>query len=413
VQLPASIQERRFALEITLLLQGAMLIFLFTVSIGILNGTDLVDFDQKIILAHVHTGTLGWLTLCVFACALWLFGEGEMSRGLESHARITSYVAIATFLLFNFAFATTYDEFRPFAGTLAGTAIVAFLAWVVIRAGQVDLTTPHVGVLVAVATSVVGAVVGVLLCMRLATGDEWIPKGGEDAHPATMVVGFLVPVAMALGEWALTWPRPAPVTRLGVVQMSFPFVGGLMLLVGLLWEIDPLVQMSLPVEMVGILIYLFRMRRELLGALAPGAPWQARFAAASPPYLFVVIALFIYLIGKYEGDADLIPTHKIVAIDHLTFIGAMTNAIFALLLAITGERLRRWPWLPPLIFVGVNVGLVLFVLGLYHDTATLKQIGTPLLGAALLGGLATFTYAIFAGAADEEPRGVARTEANG
>ncbi len=394
MRLPTALQERRFSLEIALLIQAALLIFVFTICIGILNGTDLVDFDQRIILAHVHTGTLGWLTLCVFAASLWLFGEGPMTRGQEMHARATSFAAVPVFIIYNYAFATTYSEFRPAMGTLSALIIAGFLAWVVVRARVVELTTPHVGILVAVATSVVGAVLGVLLGMRLATGDNWIPEGGEDAHPATMVVGFLIPVAMALGEWALTWPRPVPVTRLGVVQMMLPFIGGVMLMTGLLWGVDPLVQLSLPLELAGIGIYIYRMREPLLAALKPGATWASRFAAVSPPYLFVVIALFIYLIGKYEGDADLIPEHRIIAIDHLTFIRAMTNAIFGLLFTMLGARFRRWPLLPAVIFVAVNVGLVLFVLGLYTDTTTLKRIGTPALGTALLVGILSFTYAI-------------------
>jgi hypothetical protein len=244
--------------------------------------------------------------------------------------------------------------------------------------------------------------------MRLATGENWIPEGGEDAHPATMVVGFLVPVAMALGEWALTWPRPAALTRLGVIQMVIPFIGGIMLMVGLLYEVDPLVQISLPLELAGIGIYLYRMRSPLKAALQPAAAWSSRFAAISPPYLFVVIALFIYLIGKHDGDADLIPEHQVIAIDHLTFIGAMTNAIFALLFTMLAGRFRPIPWFPALVFVAVNVGLVLFVLGLYHDTTTLKRIGTPALGTALLLSIAAFTWAILTPAPDDEGTVVAQ-----
>ena len=57
------------------MLLAAIVIFLYTIAIGILNGTDIVDFDRRRILGHVHGGTLGWLTLAVFAASLWLFGE--------------------------------------------------------------------------------------------------------------------------------------------------------------------------------------------------------------------------------------------------------------------------------------------------------------------------------------------------
>ena len=90
--------------------------FVFTIVVGILNGTDAVDFDQRTILAHVHMGTLGWLTLSVFAACLWLFGEGEMSRGQEMHAKATSYAAIVVFLIYNYAFLTTYGALPSACG---------------------------------------------------------------------------------------------------------------------------------------------------------------------------------------------------------------------------------------------------------------------------------------------------------
>lgn len=59
------------------LLSTAMTVFVLTVVIGILNGTDIVIFDHQELLAHVHGGTLGFITLSVFASALWLFGGAD------------------------------------------------------------------------------------------------------------------------------------------------------------------------------------------------------------------------------------------------------------------------------------------------------------------------------------------------
>src|SRR3970282_1066632 len=69
--------------EIRVVLLAAMAIFTYTIVIGILNGTDLVDFDRRRILGHVHGGTLGWLTLAVFAASFWLFGESAPIGGRE------------------------------------------------------------------------------------------------------------------------------------------------------------------------------------------------------------------------------------------------------------------------------------------------------------------------------------------
>jgi hypothetical protein len=62
--------------EIRSLYRVAMLIFLVTVGIGLLNGLDVVDFDRATLLTHVHAGTLGWITLSVFAFTLWLWQAG-------------------------------------------------------------------------------------------------------------------------------------------------------------------------------------------------------------------------------------------------------------------------------------------------------------------------------------------------
>ena len=45
----------------------AMAVFLVTIIIGILNGADAVEFDRNAILTHVHSGTVGWLTLTIVA----------------------------------------------------------------------------------------------------------------------------------------------------------------------------------------------------------------------------------------------------------------------------------------------------------------------------------------------------------
>ena len=73
-----SLQTHPLRTDIRLLFQAAMLVFVITVGIGIVNGLHLVgQLSQDVLLTHVHAGTLGWITLSVFAVSLWLFGEGK------------------------------------------------------------------------------------------------------------------------------------------------------------------------------------------------------------------------------------------------------------------------------------------------------------------------------------------------
>jgi hypothetical protein len=70
-------QTTQFRSEIKLLLQAGLLIFTFTVGVGILNGLDVIDFSRPMLMAHVHAGTLGWITLGFIAACLWIFSEGQ------------------------------------------------------------------------------------------------------------------------------------------------------------------------------------------------------------------------------------------------------------------------------------------------------------------------------------------------
>ena len=55
----------------------AMAVFLVTILIGILNGADAVEFDRNSILTHVHSGTVGWLSLTIVASAFLLFRTAD------------------------------------------------------------------------------------------------------------------------------------------------------------------------------------------------------------------------------------------------------------------------------------------------------------------------------------------------
>ena len=68
------------------------------------------------------------------------------------------------------------------------------------------------------------------------------------------------------------------------------------------------------------------------------------------------------------------------------FIGVMTNALFGAIAALAAVRAAT----NRIILLAVNVGLVLFLIGLSTDTTILKQIGTPIMGLALLYGIATY-----------------------
>lgn len=382
--------QQNYRREITLLLAAALAIFVVTVAIGILNGTDLVDFDIKTILTHVHAGTLGWITIAVFASVLWLFGDANATGWQESLPRVLAPLSIIVIAVYVVAFWRTIDTFRPVMGTITGLVIVAYFVWTVARARHHVLSTPHWGMLVALFTSVTGAVFGVLYAFMISTGHRLLPEGGEDAHPATMVVGFLLPVGMAVTEW---WLRPetidAAADRAGLWQMGALFVGGVVLIVGILLDAPPLIGLSLPLEIAAVVLFLIRNGR-VMRATDWTRPSATRFFTFSAAAIVANIVYFAYLVIRYEGDFDLVPTRLLLVLDHMMFVGVMTMAIFGLLTAITAERRGLLGWADQWIFWLTACGLVGFLLGLLADLQWMKRVSTPALGIGILLGLLTF-----------------------
>ena len=103
------------------------------------------------------------------------------------------------------------------------------------------------------------------------------------------------------------------------------------------------------------------------------------------------IGYFVRLVGSYADDFEAAPLGQILVLNHLMFVGVMTNAIFALMSVACSARRELWSWADNVIPVGVNVGLAGFVAGLLADEAVLKQISTPIMGGAILLGIAVFT----------------------
>ena len=378
--------------QIRLLLGTALATFVFTVVIGILNGADLVDFERKVLLTHVHVGTLAWITLSVFASTLWLFADRALEGVADTWARVGPPLAAATIVVYDLTFLTTTGYLRPVVGAVAATTILGLFAWAVGLARGRDVSVPMWGLLAALATSVTGGVIGVLYGILIASsGDaKVLPSGGEDAHPATMVVGFLVPVGMAVVEW---WLRPdearTKATRAGFWQMALLFLGGFTLMLGVLLDAVPLIMLNLPFEIVAVIIFL-RRNWASLRTVGWGDDRPVPLLAASAVAIVWNLGMLVYLLSKYADDFDQAPTRLLLALDHVMFIGVLTNALFAQLRTATAARAELAPWADKVVFWAMNVGLAGFWFGLVIDEAWPKRLFTPLMGTAILLGIGVY-----------------------
>jgi hypothetical protein len=113
-------------------------------------------------------------------------------------------------------------------------------------------------------------------------------------------------------------------------------------------------------------------------------------------YLVLLTVLVSWLVGG-SIDFDALTESQeglLLTFDHVMFIGVMTNVLFGVLAVNlapdrTGFANRILMW-------GVNVGITGFAIGLITTTPALKRVFTPILGVALLAGLAVYLRELWA-----------------
>ncbi len=145
------------------------------------------------------------------------------------------------------------------------------------------------------------------------------------------------------------------------------------------------VLLSLPFEVVGVGIFLRRMAPRLRAIDWRGRPGDA-LPALSAAALVLNIGFLAFLIIRYEGDLDAAPERLILTLDHIMFIGVLTNALFGQLRMAAADAGRAL-WADAIVAGGMNAGLAGFAVGLIADEAAIKNAFTPLLGLSILVGL--------------------------
>jgi hypothetical protein len=372
---------------------SAMAVFVVTVLIGFLNGLDLVEFPRDVLLTHVHSGTLGWITLGIVATAFWLFRAGDRWLAISLAVLVPVYVA---------AFYSGNLAARAATGTALLVAIVWLLAWVWRTYLAGERTLPRLAVVLGLTTFAYGAILGVVLQIQFATGNAWLSGDAIGAHAGAMVFAYVVLSAMGLIEWRLR--GSAALTRGGVVQLGALFVGGLVLSIGLLaGQGQAAGGLYLLAELVAVVLFVVRII-----PVAARAPWLSagpdRQIGAAAVWVLVALLLFMYLVATFIAapDPEALPLGVLIASDHAVFIGVVTNLLFALVATFAARIPSRWPGADHLVFWGVNLGLAVFVVGLIAESSEIKRIGSPVMGLAIFLGLAVLAMRLWA-ARDGEP----------
>lgn len=387
----------RFATEIGWLLQAGLIVFIATPTIGILNGTKVLgELSRDVILTHVHSGTLGWITLGAMAMVLWLFGPA-VPASKDRNTRMLAIFSCTAIPLYVLAFFSGNLPARAITGTLL---LLVILMWAVFAIGAASgvgwgkLSVPQLAAVLSLVSLVIGSTLGVLIQIQLATGAKIFANDATGAHATAQVSGYLVLMSVGLIDWRILGERSRR-TLAANVMIGALFVGGLFVAAGLLLGIIPLTGLATPLEILAVVILLVRVGPSALRT--PFGSGSARFFAIAVPFLVINIVLTVYLIVTIVGsgkpfDQIEIPFNLIIALDHAIFVGTMTNLLFGVLSQLTADRARVWPWADQVVFWFLNLGVAAFIVVLLVKATDLERFTAPAMGLAVYLGIAAYTF---------------------
>ena len=396
---------------VTRALQYALAIFTLTALIGVANATKVFGtLSRDTILAHVHSGTLGFITMAAFGVALWIFGGGT-STAASRNVLISALATVAYIL----AFWSGNLPARAVFGGLELAVIVGWWWWIfsqVRSTGFGHLDIPRLSVFLAFTTLIVGSTLGVSIQVILATGGQ-VPTGIDliGGHAVAQVSGYLVLMAVAVGEWRLRLDNGAR-SRSGLTQTYLLFLAGLAAAFGVTLGIVPLLLGTNLFYVIAAGIFVVRARRGLMSARW-GEGGAGRHLAIAVPFLVVNVVLLTTLIATFataQGDPTKIPLGLIVAYDHTTFVGVLANIIFGTALALSAGD-TRWAWADHVVFWLLNLGAIGFISVLVFAgyDSDLVKVTAPVMGVGALLGILVFSLRL--GSVSTEPMAAASMRA--
>lgn len=395
--------------ELRLLWRVALAVFVVTVAIGLVNGQRIGAIDpvaeRAVLLTHLHTGTIGWITLNLLAAVVWLFTAGRVADvaadGVRPLARYTAFAVGCyplTFFLFYPGGLIGNPALLGVFGLLALIAIAWMLVWTLRQLGHVYLSVARLAGLVAVINLTIGALLGVLIEARFA--GLAFPGNVNVGHPAMMTVGYILPAAFAFVEWRLGAGIDGRRSLAGTIAVCLLGVGGVLAAIAAVANLPQLFPPILLLQVAATVILLVRMAGRIVGA-----PWRSpvgeRHVAITVLAIALDVGLLFYAVIAYFSVGQTPPRNLFIGINHTEFVGAMTNALFAtLLLATAGRRASVWPWAEDVVFWGMNVGWIGFVVVELIGAPQLARIFTPIMGLSILVGIAVYALRL-RGAVDE------------
>lgn len=383
-----------------LLLRVALVIFVVTVVIGLINGFHFFVMSRDFLLTHLHAGTLGWITISLFAAAFWAFGSAVGDDGAPRWIAIGMVVAVPLYVI---GFASGNLPVRAITGTPVQLLIAAFAILLWTRIGAAGWSTPRLGMVLAFTVLVIGSTIGVLMQIQGAIAQTFLPDNAIAGHAAAQVVGYLVLFALAAIDWRLTGTD-----RLGWaggIQMVLLFIAGILVAVGALLNIPPLLGIFIPLEIIALIIFLVRVGGRLVAATWLERGSNRHYAIAVPWLIANVINTIYFVQLIIREGIDKVPANLFVAADHAIFIGVFTNVIFGLVQDASAARRDIAPWADDVVFWVMNIALAGFFVTLLANVPEGEKFFTPFMGTAILIGIVVYSMRLAgsAGASTSTP----------
>lgn len=372
-----------------ILLLGSALLFLINIALGFDNVIT-AELPRWQTLVHLHSGTLGWVTLSMFTLAIWIHtGQREVSHTYERWIVRLAWLSIGIFAGYILTFGLAFAYGRPFTflmpvfGVSASLLIWVFAIYSVVQLRrQPVVTTVHLLVTTALIVAALGSTMGVLLGLEYIVG-SFIPGADRIGTHAAAMDAYLLLSAAAIVGW---FTRKDPTKRWGWGGLALAVawgLSGLVLIPALLFNVLPLAMVSVPLLLLGVVLFVVKMGWQGVTSnpLGGGAKRWIFFGTL---WTIFWTLFFVWVIVTYLDDIAAIPGWVAVVFAHAGFVGMMTN----LLLGVFSERTRVVRQVGAMAETasiwGINLGLVLF---LALEFASGAKWGAAVMGTGILVGV--------------------------
>ncbi len=320
--------------SVRLLYMGSGALFLATVLLGILNVFTSGEIPRGQILAHFHSGSIGWVTLSVLATTIWLFtGERSVSDGYRKSVLWLAWVGIIAVAGYILAFYLAFNGdgmfwMLPLFGIPTALVILGGLVLAATQFSKLPVaSTAHLLMLGALIVAGLGATMGILVGLAHADVVDVFPVNDDadavGAHAGPMDM-YLALAFGAIAELLLRgdssrWSKPA------MAQMILGVTSGFVVSLALFVGIGALIPVGMLLFLVSFGFYFARTGWRVfpMGPRSRPALWWG--GVAFPFY----IGLFVYAVMAYFSQGKIPPPVLAIVFVHTTFVAMATNLVLS------------------------------------------------------------------------------------